>query len=254
MAVENNQNLFSALTQLGDDALILSQRLCEWSGHAPTLELDISLSNLALDLVGQATLLLNYAGEVEGTGRNGDTLAYRRDHNEFSNCLIVEQPNGDFGQTVLRHFFYSAYALPIYQGLARSTDEHLAAIAEKAVKELRYHFEYSSGWVIRLGDGTEESRNRMLKALDWLWRFIDDMFVEDSAWSDLVDANVVPSRKGLREEFDATVLDVLSRAGLELPAQVWPITGGREGRHSEHLSLLLAEMQVLSRAHPEAAW
>lgn len=249
-----NSNLSLALQQLGDDALILGQRLCEWSGHAPSVELDISLANLALDLIGQATLLLDFAGKVEGEGRTGDTLAFHRDDSAFRNTLMVEQPNGDFGQTILRHFFYTTYALPLYEGLAKSSDEHLAAIAEKAIKELRYHTEYSAEWVVRLGDGTEESRTRMGQALEWLWRFIDDMFDEDAAWSQLADEGVVPSRKALRDAFDARVADVLTQATLGVPEKVWPVTGGRMGAHSEHLSRLLADMQVLPRTHPEAAW
>lgn len=250
----SRRHLFIALQQLGDDALILGQRLCEWSGHAPSIELDISLSNLALDLIGQATLLLEYAGEVEGEGRGADALAYHRDDNEFLSCLLVEQPNGDFGQTMLRHFFYATYALPLYEVLAKSNDERIAAITEKAVKELRYHADYSAEWVVRLGDGTEESHERIIKALGWLWRFVDDMFAEDEAWAVLANAGVVPSRSALRADFDARVAEVLTQATLDVPEEIWPITGGREGQHTEHLSRLLAEMQVLPRIHPEAAW
>lgn len=250
----DDQQLSVVLQQIGDDALILSQRLCEWSGHAPMVELDISLSNLALDLVGQATMLLDYAGDVAGGGRDADSLAFHRDSNEFRNCLMVEQPNGDFGQTMLRHFFYASYALPLFEGLSESNDEHIAAIAAKAVKELRYHAEYSAEWIVRLGDGTEESRARMVKALDWLWRFVDDMFAEDDAWSAATEAGLVPSRRQMRKAFNARVTEVLTQAGLDVPDDVWPIVGGREGQHSEHLSHLLAEMQVLPRAMPDASW
>jgi ring-1,2-phenylacetyl-CoA epoxidase subunit PaaC len=250
----NNSSLSVVLQQMGDDVLILGQRLCEWSGHAPAVELDISLSNLALDLIGQANMLLDYAGTVEAAGRDADALAFHRGDHEFRNALMVEQPNGDFGQTMLRHFFFATYALALYRELAQSSDHQIAAIAEKANKELRYHAEYSAEWVIRLGDGTPESHGRMTKALDCLWRFIDDLFAEDAAWSEQAKAGVVPWRHALRPEFDARVAEVLAQASLDMPEKAWPITGGRDGAHSEHLSRLLGEMQVLARAHPGAQW
>ena len=245
---------YEVLQQMGDDALVLSQRLCEWSGKAPTIELDISLSNLALDLVGQATLLLEYAAEVEGEGRTADALAFHRDAPEFRNCLLVEQPNGDFARTILRHFLFSVNALSLFEGLSRSSDDHLAAIAAKSVKELRYHVEYSSEWVIRLGDGSDESQERLGKALEWLWRFVDEIFIENAAWTSLVAKGVVPSRQSLRVDYDAEVSRVFDQAKLAMPGKVWPVSGGRDGSHSEHLSRLLTEMQVLPRAYPDAKW
>ena len=246
--------LFNALLQMGDDSLVLGQRLCEWSGKAPTIEVDLSLSNLALDLIGQATMLLDYAGQVEGEGRDADRLAFHRDAELFRNSLMVEQPNGDFARTVVRHFFFATYASALYEALSKSSDETLAAIAAKAVKELRYHSEYAAEWVVRLGDGTEESHSRMVKALDWHWRFIDDLFEDDADWAELAERGIVPLRATLRGNFGKRVAQVFGEATLEVPGEVWPLTGGRQGRHSEHLSLVLAEMQVLPRAHPAATW
>lgn len=245
---------FSALLQLGDDSLILGQRLCEWCGHAPSVEVDLSLANLALDLIGQATLLLDYAGEVEGAGRNADRLAFHRDAELFRNSLLVEQPNGDFAHTITRHFLYSAYAVELYEKLAVSADSRLAEIGAKAIKELRYHFESAADWTVRLGDGTDESHARMRDALDWHWRFVDDLFVDDPDWSVCGHGGLVPLRCDMRSAFDQRVSEVLGRAGLDVPGKVWPLEGGRVGRHSEHLSTLLATMQVLPRSHPLAVW
>ncbi|AZI35385.1 phenylacetate-CoA oxygenase PaaI subunit [Caenibius tardaugens NBRC 16725] len=246
--------LFGVLTQLGDDSLILGQRLCEWCGHAPTIEVDLSLSNLALDLIGQATLLLDYAGVVEGAGRDADRLAFHRSAEAFRNCLLAEQPNGDFAQTIVRHFFYATYAAALFEELVHSSDRRLSEIAAKAAKELRYHAEYAADWVVRLGDGTEESNARMRDALAWHWRFVDDLFLDDADWVACAERGLVPLRQALRPAFGDIVATVLGRAGLDVPGKVWPIMGGRSGRHSEHLSTLLAIMQVLPRAHPQAAW
>lgn len=249
-----DHSLFRVLAQLGDDSLILGQRLCEWCGHAPTIEVDLGLSNLALDLIGQATLLLGYAGEVEGAGRDADRLAFHRDAGQFSNCLLVEQPNGDFARTVVRHLFYATYASALYQRLAQSSEARLAEIAAKAVKELTYHAAFAAEWAERLGKGTEESRARMVDAVDWHWRFVDDLLHDDTDWTPCAERGLVPLRQSLRAGFDAELGDVFGRAGLAIPGKVWPIVGGRTGRHSEHLSAMLATMQVLPRADPEAVW
>lgn len=238
--------LFHGLLQVGDDNLILAQRLCEWSGRAPTIEVDLSLSNIALDLIGQATLLLDLAGTVEGAGRDAARLAFHRDAEHFRNCLMVEQPGGDFAQTIARLFFYATYSKALLEQLVHCNNARVAEIAAKALKEVRYHAEFAQEWLIRLGDGTEESRTRMIAGVEWHWRFIDDMFTT----SPIAGVDVAT----LRPAFDRTVADVLATATLPLPAATWAITGGREGRHSEHLSLLLATMQVLPRAHPEAVW
>lgn len=249
-----NGPLFQYLLRLGDDSLILGQRLTEWCGKAPTIEVDLSLANLALDLVGQATLFLNYAGEVEGKGRDGDRLAFHRDAGDFRNCLLVEQPGGDFAQTIARHFFFSNYAVLMFEALTASTDTRIAEIAAKTLKEMRYHAELSGDWVIRLGDGTEESHERMAGGLDWFWRFVDEMFEMDEMETALAAQGIAADRASLRAEFDKRIAATLATATLEPQSTEWPITGGRQGRHSEHLSHLLAEMQVLPRAHPDAVW
>ncbi|ABQ67122.1 MULTISPECIES: 1,2-phenylacetyl-CoA epoxidase subunit PaaC [Sphingomonadales] len=246
--------LFRSLLELGDDSLILAQRLCEWCGQAPSVEVDLSLSNLGLDLMGQATLFLGYAGEVEGKGRDADRLAFHRDAEQFRNCLLVEQPNGDFGQTMARQFLFSTYQLALFEGLVGSTDPRIAEIAAKAVKEVRYHADISADWVIRLGDGTEESHQRMVDGFDWFWRFIDDMFAVDADQRALIDQGVLVDRAALRPAFDARVAEVLAEATLPAAEPVWQVGAGREGRHTEHLSHLLGVMQQLPRAHPEAAW
>jgi ring-1,2-phenylacetyl-CoA epoxidase subunit PaaC len=250
-----NEPLFHALLELADDSLILGQRLCEWSGHAPTVEVDLSLSNLALDLIGQATLFLAYAGEVEGKGGDADRLAFHRDGDQFRNCLLVEQPNGGFGQTIARQFLFSTYQLMLLDKLQHSTDGQIAAISAKAVKEVTYHADLAADWVIRLGDGTEESKARMVEGFDWFWRFVDDMFAAGEGQASLVAEGALVDRAALRAGFDSRIAEVLALAGLPAPSpRPWPLTGGRDGYHTEHLSALLAMMQVLPRAHPEAVW
>ena len=253
-AVERVPALFDYLLRLGDDSLILGQRMTEWCGHAPALEIDLTLANVGLDLIGQATLLLNLAGETEGAGRDGDRLAFHRDVLAFRNCLLVEQPNGDFAQTIARQFLFSTAQLSLFDGLTRSTEPRLAEIAAKAVKEIQYHAEVSADWVIRLGDGTEESRQRMTDGLDWFWRFVDELFEMDAIELDLVAQGVAVDRSRLREAFDARVRDVLVEANLSLPTYPRAVTGGRLGHHSEHLGHLLAVMQFLPRTYPDAVW
>lgn len=254
MAHAMNETLFPFLLRLGDDSLVLGQRLCEWSGKAPTIEVDLSLSNLALDLIGQATLFLGYAGEVEGEGRDADALAFHRDAGDFRNSLLVEQPNGDFAQTMARQLLFSTYSLLLFEALESSADPRLAEIAAKAVKEVRYHADLAADWVIRLGDGTEESHARMAAGLDWFWRYVDDLFAMDDGERALVAAGIAVDKAALRGEVHARVADVLQQATIAMPELPWQITGGRAGRHTEHLSPLLAEMQVLPRAHPGATW
>ena len=249
-----NEALLQAVLQLGDDSLVLSQRLCEWSGHAPTIEVDLSLSNLALDLLGQATLLLDYAGEIEGQGRTADRLAFHRNAEAFRNSLLVEQPNGDFAHTVARQFLFSTYSAALFGHLTRSRDARLAQIAAKAIKEVRYHASFARDWIVRLGDGTDESRARMIDGLEWMARFADDLFAWGNGAQALVAEGVLPAPNLIREEFDSAVEAALAQADLVLPNAGRPITGGRAGRHSEHLSPMLAIMQVLPRAHPEAVW
>jgi ring-1,2-phenylacetyl-CoA epoxidase subunit PaaC len=240
--------------RLGDDALVLGQRLSEWCGHAPALEVDLSLANVALDLIGQATHFLAVAGAIEGKGRDADALAFRRDVMDFSNCLLVEQPNGDFAQTMARQFLYSHYHELLMAALAASKDERLAAIAAKAVKEVAYHCKLASDWVVRLGDGTEESRARMIAGLDWMWRFADELFVMDEVDAAAARAGVGVDKAALRLAWDQRVDAVLAEATLERPAPRRGIGGGRTGRHSEHLGHLLSDMQFLQRAYPGATW
>lgn len=240
--------------RLGDDALILGQRLTEWCGHAPALEIDLSLANVGLDLIGQATLLLGLAGEWEAQGRDADRLAFHRDVLAFRNCLMVEQPNGDFAQTIARQFLFSTYQLGLYEALQTSREPRLAEIAAKAVKEVRYHADLSADWVIRLGDGTAESHRRMVEGFDWHWRFVDELFQMDAAEQALADAGIAVDKATLRSGFDATLARVLGEATVPVPALPRAVTGGRTGHHSEHLGPLLAVMQHLPRAYPDAKW
>jgi len=253
-AVDWHPALFDYLLRLGDESLILGQRLTEWCGHAPTLEIDLSLANIGLDLIGQATLFLNLAGEVENAGRDGDKLAFHRDVLAFRNCLLVEQPNGDFAQTIARQFLFSTYQLALFEGLVASSEPRVAEIAAKAVKEVQYHAELSADWVIRLGDGTDESRRRMIEGLDWFWRFVDEMFEMDALEQELAAAGIAVDRTRLRRDFDVRVQQVLREATLPLPEYPRAITGGRTGHHSEHLGHLLATMQFLPRTYPDAVW
>jgi ring-1,2-phenylacetyl-CoA epoxidase subunit PaaC len=245
---------FDYLLRLGDDALILGQRLSEWCGHAPALEVDLSLANLALDLIGQATHLLNAAGECEGEGRDGDRLAFHRDVLDFRNCLLVEQPNGDFAQTIARQLLFSTWQHMLLQRLTQSPDQFLRAFAAKAVKEVAYHRELASEWTVRLGDGTEESARRMAEGLDWCWRFIPELFEVDETLELSVSREIAIDPRGFEVEFRSAIDAVLTEAKLESPADQRPIVGGRRGHHSEHLGHLLAVMQFLPRTYPDATW
>ena len=251
---EKDPARFDYLLRLGDDSLILSQRLGEWCGHAPALEVDLSLANVALDLVGQATLLLNEAGACEGEGRDGDMLAFHRDVLDFNNCLLVEQPNGDFARTIARQLLFSAWQHMLLQRLAGSSDRFLAEYAAKAVKEVAYHRELASEWTIRLGDGTEESARRMTEGLDWCWRFVPELFEVDETMNGLIDRGVAPDPRQFEDEYRSALAAVLAEARLEAPAEQRPILGGRRGHHSEHLGHLLAVMQFLPRTYPDATW
>jgi ring-1,2-phenylacetyl-CoA epoxidase subunit PaaC len=246
--------LFTYVLSLADDALVLGHRLSEWSGHGPMLEEDIALSNLALDLIGQAQLLYAYAGELEGKGRDADRLAYFREANEFRNVLLVEQPNGDFAATIVRHLLYAAFMHPYFEALASASDAQLAGIAAKAAKEMAYHLRHACEWTIRLGDGTAESHRRTAAALDDLWAYTGELFEPAAGEDALVAAGIVPERASIRPAWDRTLTDVLREATLERPADRHMQTGGRAGRHTEHLGRMLAEMQVLARAHPGVTW
>jgi ring-1,2-phenylacetyl-CoA epoxidase subunit PaaC len=246
--------LLTYTLRLADTALILGHRLSEWSGHGPTLEEDIALSNLALDLIGQARLLYDYAGVVEGKGRDEDALAYRRDDTEFRNLLLAEQPNGDFAFTMVRHLIYASFAHPFQSALMKSSDPTLAGIAAKAEKEMAYHVRHASEWVIRLGDGTQESYKRAQAAVDELMIYAHEMFETDETDLTLIQSGVAPDLAQVKAASQATLDHVLHEATLKTHSVKHPQTGGRNGVHTEHLSHLLSEMQSLHRAHPGASW
>lgn len=239
---------------LGDTALVLAQRLGEWIGHAPALEEDLALANVSLDLVGQARHLLTLAGELEGQGRSEDDLAFLRDPQDYTNLTLVEQPNVDFGHTIMRQFLVDAWQLALYEKLQSSPDQRLAEIAAKALKETRYHYRFSAGWVVRLGDGTEESHTRMQTALDNLWRFTGELFAPVGADEAAAQAGIAPSPESLRAEWLSNVDAVLAEATLTKPQDVPYRWYGKCRDHTEHLGLLLAEMQYMQRSHPGAKW
>ena len=240
--------------RLGDNALILGHRLSEWCGHGPVLEEDIAMSNMALDLIGQARGFLGYAAKLKGQGTD-DELAYKRDTRQFRNRMLVEQPNGDFAITMVRSFLYSAYAWLHFKSLLNSTDETVSGLAEKSLKELTYHLRHCSDWIIRLGDGTEESHNRTQQALEELWTYTDELFEMDDTDVTLIKQKLVFDLKPLRKEWDGIISKILQQATLQLPAASrFMSTGGIKGIHTEHLGFLLAEMQFLPRAYPGTEW
>jgi ring-1,2-phenylacetyl-CoA epoxidase subunit PaaC len=240
--------------RLGDDALVLAQRLGEWAANAPEIEEDIALTNIALDLLGQARALLTRAGHLEGRGRSEDDLAYLRTEREFTNVLLVEQPNGDFAHTIARQLLFSAYQLELYDRLQHTRDEVVAGVAAKAVKEVAYHRDHALQWTLRLGDGTEESHRRMQGALDRLWPYAAELFEADDVVDRLVATRIAADPRELRASWDAFVEPALAEATLSLPQTAWRPTGGRRGQHTERMGFLLAEMQSLHRAHPGATW
>lgn len=250
----NQGALAEYLLRLGDDRLVLGHRLSEWCGHGPVLEEDIATANIALDLLGQATIFLRMAGQAEGAGRDEDALAYWRDENQFRNASLAELPKGDFGFTILRQFLFSAWAFHHLEALATSTHAELAAVAAKALKETRYHVRHSSEWVLRLGDGTEESHRRAQAAMDELWPWTGELAWQDGVDAELKKAGVVPELEPITAPWEAMVRDVAARATLTIPAGPMRMSRGRQGKHTEHLGHLLAEMQIVARSHPGAKW
>lgn len=249
-----NQHLFNYTLQQADNCLILGQRLAEWCGHGPILEQDIALTNISLDLIGQARMLFQYAAEVQGEGKSEDELVAFRDAWDYRNVLLVEQPNGDFAQTILRQFLFDTYNCYFYEALMNSEDETLAAIASKSHKEALYHIKWSSDWVIRLGDGTEESHQRITDALETLWSFTGELTQPN-------DTEVAASKEGygvdlaaLKVKREAKIKDVLEEATLAAPASGYSQIGGKNGQHSEHLGYILADLQFLQRAYPGNEW
>jgi ring-1,2-phenylacetyl-CoA epoxidase subunit PaaC len=240
--------------RLGDDALVMSQRLGEWIAASPQLEEDVAVGNIALDLLGQARSLLTYAGELEGAGRDEDALAYFRDEREFTNVHLCELGNGDFGHTMARLLVFSAYQSELYAQLSTSTDSTLAAVAAKALKEVSYHRDHATQWVLRLGDGTEESHRRMQAGIDAVWPYTFELFEADRLLDEQVEAGVAADPVAMQPPWSAYVTTVLQKATLALPTAVPAVTGGRRGIHTEQMGYLLAEMQHLARSHPGATW
>ena len=237
-----------------DDALILGHRLSEWCGHAPMLEEDMALANMALDLLGQARSLYGYAAMLEGAGHDEDDLAFRREERGYRNLLLVEQPNGDFAQTILRQFLYAAFIDPYWRAMTRSRDATLAAIAAKAEKESAYHLRHSAEWVIRLGDGTDESHRRIENALAHLWPYVGEMMTPDENDQEMIAAGIAADPEPIRAVWRQTTAEVLGQATLSVPPEGWMQRGGRQGRHGEAMGHLLAELQYMQRAFPGAKW
>ncbi|MEO1689040.1 MAG: 1,2-phenylacetyl-CoA epoxidase subunit PaaC [Pseudomonadota bacterium] len=246
--------LFAWCVRTGDDALVLGHRLSEWCGHAPMLEEDLALPNMALDLIGQARGLYAYAGALEGKGRDEDAFAYLREEREFRNVRLVERPNGDFAHTMLRQLIFAAYAEPLWRAAEGSGDPMIAGLGAKAVKEMAYHVRHSAEWVIRLGDGTEESAARMAAAVQALAPFAAELFVADEVSAVVAEAGLTPDPATLEAPWRATMSAVFAEAGLDWPEVKRPARGGRQGLHGEELGHLLAEMQSVARAHPGATW
>lgn len=240
--------------RIADDCLVLSHRLAQWSSRAPTLEDDVALTNIALDLLGQARALYTHTAELDGSGRTEDDYAYQRDEREWINCLLVEQENGDFATTIVRQLLCSSYQHAQWRALVTSTDSQLAAIAAKALKEVTYHLDHATHWTLRLGDGTDESHRRMTAGLETLWPFTTELFETDGVTREMVEAGVVPDPERLRVEWESSVDRVLHQATLSRPEVTWTPTGGRGGLHTECFGYMLAEMQHLHRSHPGVSW
>jgi ring-1,2-phenylacetyl-CoA epoxidase subunit PaaC len=247
-------NLLEYTLRLGDNALILGQRLGEWCGHGPILEQDIALSNIALDQLGQARMLLQYAAELKGEGATEDQVAFFRDHFEFRNLLMLELPNGDWGFTIARQFLFDTFNYFLYSDLLKSNDDQIRAIAQKAIKEITYHAQWSAEWVIRLGDGTEESHNRVQESMDELWQWTGEMFKADEVDLAAEKEGYGVNLESIYNQWNAKVTEILKIATLEKPADDWMQSGGKQGEHTESLGFILAELQQLPRMYPEAKW
>lgn len=241
-------------TRLGDNALVLGQRMIELVAASPELEEELANANFALDYIGQARMFYTYAGECEGKGRSEDDLAFLRPEHEYRNLLLVEQPNGHFGDALVRQFLFEAFYAHLLDALTRCSDEGISDIAARAIKEVRYHLRHSSEWLVRLGDGTEESHARVQQSLNELWRFTGEMFLPDDLDDDMRTTCNGPHLEIIEAEWRKDVATVVSNATLELPGDQWMASGGKQGRHTEHLGFLLAEMQHLQRTYPGATW
>jgi ring-1,2-phenylacetyl-CoA epoxidase subunit PaaC len=246
--------LFTYTLRLADNSLVLGQRLSEWTGHGPFLEEDLALTNIALDTFGTATSLMEYAAQVENKGRDADALAYRRNEREFTNILLAEQANGDYAKTILRQVLVDAYNVLFYSELSKSKDETLAGIAQKAIKEVSYHYRHSSSWVIRFGDGTEESHTKIQDALNELWRFTGELFEQDEVEETLIKQGIAVDSKAFQAKWEKQLDELFAKATLQKPETAFMQTGGRKGIHTEHLGYMLSEMQTLPRMLPDAKW
>jgi len=252
--LKTSENLSAYLTRLGDNALILGQQMGAWVSKAPILEEEMAVANFALDYVGQARMFYSVVGELGSHNKTEDQLAFTRDVADFHNLLLVEQPNGNFADTVARQFLFESFYYLQLEALVNSSDERVAEIARKSLKEIDYHLQHMRQWLLRLGDGTAESREKMQSAIDRLWRYTGEMFTSDDldAWA--AEQNIGPDVASLRERYLDNVAGALRDATLDLPEEQWMASGGKQGRHTEHLGYLLAEMQFLQRAYPASAW
>jgi ring-1,2-phenylacetyl-CoA epoxidase subunit PaaC len=250
----NTSEYYTYLLRLADDTLILGQRLSEWCGHGPVLEEDIALSNIALDYIGQSTNVYKHLASLSDDGQDEDMIALTRMESEYVNALMLELPNGDYAETIARQYFYSSFYLLFLEELKSGTDVFLSGFAEKSIKEVKYHLQHATDWVLRLGDGTSESQVRMQRAVDSLWPYVGELFLDDEIDMNAANAGWGVSRTGLKTAWMDRLNAVFSEAGLIVPAEAWHHSGGRKGRHTEHMGFLLAEMQFLQRAYPGAKW
>jgi ring-1,2-phenylacetyl-CoA epoxidase subunit PaaC len=248
------EDIYNYVLQLADNSLIMGHRLSEWTGYGPELEQDIAVTNIALDLIGQSRYFYQYATLLKDDGSTEDSLAYLRDANEFKNVLLVELPNGDWAKTILKIFFFSTYQYFFYEKLVGSANQQLAAIAEKSLKEVTYHLRWSNEWVIRLGDGTDESHQRMLNALDELWSYTGELFIAENYELQAANNKTGVDVSALKNDWDKKVREVFEEATLPFPGTRWMQSGGKHGIHTEHLGFILAEMQFLQRAYPGCEW
>ena len=249
-----DENLFKYALQHADNCLILGQRLAEWCGQGPVLEQDIALTNISLDQIGQARMWYQYAAEIQGEGKSEDDLAYIRDTWDYRNVLLVEQPNGDFAQTIFRQFLFDSYSCFFYEALKESRDRHLQAIAAKAHKEALYHVKWSGDWVIRLGDSTEESRRRIENAIETLWPYGGELTKTNAVEEIALEAGYGVDLSSVKEKRDTRIHKVLTEATLKIPTESYAHEGGKDGKHTEHLGYILADLQFLQRAYPGLEW
>lgn len=249
-----NDNLIQSVVEIADDHLILGHRLSQWCGHAPMLEEDLSMPNMALDLIGQSRGLYSYAAQLEGQGRTEDDFAYLRTDREYTNCLLVERDNKDFAHTMLRQFYFAAFMKPFWSGVLAGADETLQGIAGKAIKEITYHIRHAGEWVVRMGDGTEESAQRLQLAIESLHPYTEELFWISDARAACIDAGIIPAMDPVRAEWESVVKEVFTQALVEVPEVSYPLLGGRQGKHSEEFGFLLTELQYMQRAYPGAQW